>query len=168
MSDAFVGEIRMFGFNWAPKGWAACQGQILPVQQNAALFSLLGVQFGGDGQRTFGLPDFQGRMPVHVNQGSGLLQGQKGGSESVTLTSAQMPQHTHILSGDNEAGVVVLKPQSVFANSGEPSYNSSGTLVPLNAGTCSPAGGGQAHSNIQPSLCVGFCIALTGYYPSRN
>lgn len=168
MSDQFIGEIRMFGFNWAPKGWAACQGQLLPVNTNQALFSLLNVQFGGNGSTTFGLPDFQGRMPVHVNQASGLSQGQKGGSESVTLTSTQMPPHTHTLSGDNEAGLVVLQPQSVFANSGEPSYNNSGTLVPLNSGTCSPVGGGQAHNNIQPSLCVGFCIALTGLYPARN
>lgn len=168
MSDPFVGEIRMFSFNWAPRGWASCNGQTLPIQQNAALYSLLGTQFGGNGSTNFCLPDFQGRMPVHVKQASGLAQGQKGGSESVTLTSTQMPQHTHTLSGANEAGLVVLQPQSVFSNSGEPSYNNTGTLVPLNTGTCSTAGGGQAHSNIQPSLCVGFCIALTGVYPSRN
>ncbi len=167
MSDPFIGEIRMFGFNWAPRGWASCNGQILPIQQNAALYSLLSTQFGGDGKVNFGLPDFRGRMPLHP--GSGMSQGEKGGAETVAVSSTNVPPHTHTMVAVSTTGTqVVLQPPVVFAGSQEPTYIAAGTYVAMHPGTCSITGGSQPHNNIQPSLCIGFCIALSGMYPSRN
>lgn len=167
MSDPFVGEIRMFGFSWAPKGWASCKGQLLAINQNQALYALLGVQFGGDGKINFNLPDFQGRMPIHSAQG--YPQGKKDGNETVTLTNTNLPQHTHAMNAVSTPGTAVAFPAPVvFAASQEPTYINTGTYVALNPGTCSSTGGSQAHSNIQPSLCIGFCIALQGIFPARN
>jgi microcystin-dependent protein len=173
MSDPFVGEIRMFSFNWAPKNWASCSGQSLTISQNQALYSLLSTQFGGDGRTNFNLPDFRGRMPINsgrlASQGVNYVQGQTGGSENVTLTTTNLPQHNHTLVAVSSPGTVqTLTNPVLFAGSGESTYINSGTAVALNPGTCGPEGGNQGHSNIQPSLCVGFCIALLGVYPSRN
>lgn len=171
MSDPFIGEIRMFGFNWAPKNWALCNGALMQIKPNAALFSLLGTQFGGDGRATFGLPDFRGRMPLHPGSGNtrNYTQGQNGGSESVTLVNSNMPSHTHTMNAVNTVATAIGFPQPVvLAQSREPSYIPSGTPVAMNPATCGNTGGGQPHSNIQPSQCVGFCIALQGLFPSRN
>jgi microcystin-dependent protein len=169
MSDPFLGEIRMFGFNWPPVQWAVCDGQIMNIDQHGTLYSLLGVQFGGDGRTTFALPDFRGRTPVQP--GSDVLQqGQKGGYETVILAEPQLPQHTHILYADTETGKNGIGDNSVFcaSDSSEPMYYEPQSLTPMNSGTCTTAGGGRGHYNIQPSIGVGFCIALNGIYPPRN
>lgn len=171
MSEPFIGEIRMFGFNWAPHNWAICNGALLPITTNAALYSLLQTQFGGNGTSTFGIPDFRGRMPMHHGQdNTGIYdQGQFGGQETVTLTTANLPPHTHEMNAvSTPATVIPLRNPVVLAQSEEPSYIDSGTLVTMNPGTCGTSGGGQSHPNIQPSQCVGFCIALQGLYPQRN
>ncbi|MDD2800287.1 MAG: tail fiber protein [Methylobacter sp.] len=171
MSDPFVGEIRMFGFNWAPKGWASCIGQTLVISQNQALYALLGVQFGGNGTTNFNLPDFRGRMPIHagIHSGQNYIQGTVGGSDTVTLANTNLPQHTHAMNAVSTLGTAFAFPAPVvFAASQESTYINTGTYVALNPGTCSNSGGSQAHTNIQPSLCIGFCIALQGFFPARN
>ncbi len=169
MSEPFLGEIRMFGFNWAPAHWAVCDGAVMPVNQHGALFSLLGNQFGGDGLNTFALPDFRGRTPVCPDQNSWLVQGQKGGAEAVALTTAEIPYHTHTLMASMEGGGQnVIGSNSVFCVGNEQMYSEADDLVAMNPNTCGLTGGGYPHYNIQPSLGVGFCIAMQGIYPSRN
>jgi microcystin-dependent protein len=172
MADPFIAEIRMFGFNFAPVGWAACDGQLLPLAQNTALFSLLGTTYGGNGQNNFGLPNLQGACALGVGAGPGLAQrvlGEQGGQAAVSLSSAQLPGHTHRLTATaspttgSPAGALL----SATAN-GSPAYKGSGTLVPLAAGAVQPAGQGQAHENRPPSLVLMFCIALQGVYPPRG
>jgi microcystin-dependent protein len=173
MAEPFLGEIRMFGFNFAPAGWAMCNGQILPINQNTALFSLLGTFYGGDGISTFALPNLQSRVPINQGQGIGLSPyniGQTGGAESVTLSTGQMPVHTHPVACNTGGGN-----QASPAN-GFPAVESTGTSLDYHSatnGSMSPtmigaAGGGQSHTNLQPFLCVNFCIALQGIFPSRN
>lgn len=172
MSEPFVGEIRMFGFGFAPQGWALCNGQLLPISQNQALFSLLGTTYGGDGRTTFALPDMQSRVPVCQGQGPGLssyAEGQAGGAETVTLAAAQMPGHTHPVkasssaAGSDQPGGRALARSASHIYTAEPDTN-----TVLNADMLGGTGGGQPHGNIQPYLAVNFCIALTGIFPPRN
>jgi len=172
MADPFVGEIRMFAGNFAPRGWALCDGQLLSVSQNDALFSLLGTVYGGDGRTTFGLPDLRGRIPVHAGQGPGLSQrrlGEKGGQEQVTLNVNEWPSHTHAFRASkaigakaNPTGQVVAAGPSVklFTQSPPNAYLASTALTSV--------GGGQPHSNVMPFLGINFIIALVGVYPSRT
>lgn len=172
MSEPFVGEIRMFAGNFAPRGWAFCDGQLLAVSQNDALFSLFGTIYGGDGRTTFGLPDLRGRIPVHAGDGPGLSPrrlGAKGGAESVTLTVNQLPSHGHPLRGSSNTGNALNPGDALLATAQSQVYfNREEALTNLNAGSVSNAGGSQAHSNLMPFLCVHFIIALVGIYPSRH
>jgi microcystin-dependent protein len=174
MSENFVGEIRMFGGNYAPIKWAMCEGQLLPVSQNDALFSLLGTIYGGDGMTTFALPDLRGRVPIHMGQGPGLTDrriGQKFGSENVTLTGQNLPNHTHTLnaaSGDGTSNNPAANVLGASTNTVQ-IYNSTSTApVSMNAAAVGSTGGSQAHSNLMPTQCVNFIIALYGIYPSRS
>ncbi|WP_269580827.1 phage tail protein [Roseibium sp. Sym1] len=171
MSEPFLAEIRLIGFNFAPRGWAFCDGQILPINQNQSLYSLLGTTYGGDGRTSFALPDLRSRTPIHRSSGHSL--GQKSGAETVTLTAAQIPAHTHAVKASSLAGNSnqpmgrVLAAPSSAANL---TYRApeAATSTPMRSGTVSNAGGSQAHNNMQPYLTVNFCIALQGLFPSRN
>lgn len=168
MSDPFIGEVRLFGGNYAPNGWALCDGQLLPIAQNEALFSLLGTTYGGDGQTTFALPDLRGRCAPHP--GGGVLQGETGGSEVVTLQAAQMPVHTH--AARCATGGSTGKPGGAYwASEGSGNaapYSTTQNGTALAAGAVQSAGGAQPHENMQPFLAMNFIIALFGIYPSRN
>jgi len=166
MSTPFLAEIRIVGFTFAPRGWALCDGQILPINQNQALYSLLGTTYGGDGRTTFALPDMRGRTPIHVASGHPL--GQRSGNETDTLTTNELPQHTHS-----------LQASSNNANSNDPSGNLWGAQdrgtkfgsqinATMNSASLSRVGGSQAHNNMQPFLTLNFAIALQGLFPSRN
>jgi microcystin-dependent protein len=174
MTDPFVAEIRIFPFNFAPRGWAFCDGQIMPISQNTALFSLLGTTYGGDGRTTFALPDLQGRVPVHPGQGPGLSPrdlGEQGGSETVTLLQSEIPAHTHALAASAAAGVARSPSGELFANEsgGVNSYAPLGAPTALlAAAACAAAGGDQPHNNLAPYLTVNFCIALQGIFPPRG
>ena len=167
--EPFLGQIQAFGFNFAPRGWAHCNGQLLPISQNEALFSLLGTTYGGDGRTTFGLPDLRSRVPVHQGQGTGLSNrpmGQRSGVEAVTLSAAEMPSHNHSLHGIKKAGQSAGPEYGVVRDDYAPS---SGTPnVSLGTNTVMPTGGNQAHYNMQPYLVINYCIALEGLYPSRS
>ncbi|MFT7326078.1 MAG: microcystin-dependent protein [Ilumatobacter sp.] len=164
MSEPFIGEIRMVGFSFAPQGWAFCDGQLLPINQNEVLYSLLETTFGGDGQTSFALPDLRGRTPMHV--GNWYQQGQQGGYESVTLTTAQMPAHTHGAQGAG-ADATTTDPSGALLAQTAGLYRAydAATSVALRSGTLTNTGGGQAHNNMQPYLAINFCIALQGIYP---
>lgn len=168
MSEPFIGEIQIFAFDFAPKGWASCNGQILPIAQNQALFSLLGTTYGGNGQTTFALPDLRGRVPIHPDN-AGFTQGQVSGSEGVTLLVSQIPAHTHSVSAQAASGTVAT-PVGNFPGqlpAGRAIFsNTAGSQ--MNAGAVSNAGGSQPHSNMQPYTVLNICIALTGIFPSRN
>jgi microcystin-dependent protein len=172
MSEPFVGEIRMFGFNFAPQGWALCNGQLLPINQNQALFSLLGTTYGGDGRTTFALPNMQSRVPVCQGQGPGLssyAEGQAGGTETVTLAATQMPGHTHPVKASSSAAASGQPEGRALARSASHIYTAKpDTSTVMNADMLGDAGDGQPHNNIQPYLAVNFCIALNGIFPSRN
>jgi microcystin-dependent protein len=171
MAEPFLSEIRIMSFVFAPKGWALCNGQLLPINQNQALFSLLGTTFGGDGRVNFALPDLRGRTPIHV--GSGHTLGERGGASAHTLSIAEIPQHTHALLASSSAGNSV-NPR--FSNVGhvlaqEPGNAYSSTaqnVAALNPGSVSNVGGSQAHLNMQPFLTLSFSIALQGIFPSPN
>jgi microcystin-dependent protein len=166
MSQPFMGEIKIISWNFAPKGWALCNGQLLPINQNQALFSLLGTTYGGNGQTTFGLPDQRGRAPVHVGQG--LIQGQAAGEEFHTLISSEMPAHNHLVSAStNTTGQTNTPTGNIFGPSNVVVYNTvaNTTLIPSEV---SNVGGSQPHENRQPFLVVNFIIALQGIFPSRN
>ena len=176
MTQPFLGEIRQFPWDWAVRGWALCQGQILSIQQNAALFSLLGTTYGGNGVTTFALPDLRGRAAVGQGHGPGLglvSMGQVDGTETVTLTAQQMPQHTHVMQGStNDAGKAPVN-NSMFAHDSDADVNylapyNGSTQQPIAPATISTAGGTQPHSNIQPYLGTNYSIALQGIFPSRN
>ncbi len=174
MADPFVAEIRIFPFNFAPKGWAWCDGQILPLSQNTALFSLLGTTYGGNGKSNFALPDLQGRAPMHPGQGPGLSLhdlGETGGSETVTLLESETPAHTHNLMANNEPGVVaeLNYPDPALAL-GQTTENLFATSAPniMDGGAVAPAGGDQPHNNLMPYLTFYFCIALQGVFPPRT
>ena len=173
MSDPFVAEIRIFPFNFAPKGWAFCNGQLLPISQNTALFSLLGTNYGGDGRSTFGLPNLQGRAVMHPGQGPGLSPrslGETGGSDTVTLLQSQMPSHTHALVASNEIGEDRKAAGEAAARStGGPLYGPvPATPVALAVESVSVLGGSQPHNNLMPYLTLNFCIALQGVFPPRS
>ena len=175
MADPFVAEIRIFPFNFAPKGWAWCNGQLMPLSQNTALFSLLGTTYGGNGKSNFALPDLQGRSPMHPGQGPGLSLhdlGETGGSETVTLLESEIPAHSHTLNATNEDGTQgTLASNVTLATSvGGMLYqtNTSSNLVSMNPVDLTPAGGSQPHNNLQPYLVFYFCIALQGVFPPRG
>jgi microcystin-dependent protein len=171
--DPFVGEIRVAGFNFAPTGWAQCNGQLLPLSQNTALFSLLGTFYGGDGKSTFALPNFEGRVPVHQGQGPGLSLydlGEETGTEAVTLLQNEMPVHTHTLQARNDpAELQAPAPDRAMARSTAGfAYNTANPNVNLAIQAVSIAGGSQPHNNYMPSLVLNFIIALQGIYPARQ
>lgn len=173
MSEPFLAEVRIVGFNFAPRGWAFCDGQILPINQNQSLYSLLGTTYGGDGRTTFALPDLRGRTPIHVgrsNGGGDHRLGQKSGEETHTLAVNEMPQHTHILQAStSDTGRVADPSGNVLGKSASDLYSDSLTgLIPMGAGSVTNVGGSQAHDNMQPYLALNFCIALQGLFPSRN
>ncbi len=173
MSDQFVAEIRIFPFNFPPKGWAFCDGQLMPISQNTALFSLLGTTYGGDGKSTFALPNLQGRTPMQQGQGAGLQErvlGEMGGVDSVTLLTSEMPAHNHALRASVEPGDnTVPSPQMALGVSAGATAYVSGTpnLQPMSTSALPPAGGSVPHTNMQPYLTMSFCIALQGIFPPR-
>ncbi len=174
MSTPFIGEIKMFAGTFAPRGYALCDGQLLAVSQNDALFSLLGTTYGGDGRTTFGLPDLRGRVPIHAGSGPGLTPrhlGVKTGAENVTLTTQQIPSHTHTLTASTAAG------GESSPNNAQPAQSTSAVylkdpiamaVVDLDNPSIAPVGGSQQHTNMQPFQCINFIIALQGIYPSRS
>jgi microcystin-dependent protein len=166
MSEPFLAEIKIFGFNFAPRGWAMCDGQILPINQYQSLYSLLGTTYGGDGRTTFGLPDLRGRVPLH--EGSGYNLGMRSGVENVALNAAQIPSHTHQLNATANAATTNSPAGTVFATSPDDRYAPAADLVNTASGAVANNTGGQAHDNMQPSLVLNFCIALQGLFPSRN
>ena len=170
MSEPFMAEIKLMSFNFPPKGWAFCNGQLLPINQNQALFSLLGTTFGGNGQTNFALPDLRGRVPLHVGQGFTL--GQGGGEQAHTLSIAELPQHQHLMQASSTLGNApvpnVAGVGTVLAATPNLIYGPPGNLAALNAGTVASVGGSQAHINMQPYLTLSFCIALQGIFPSPN
>lgn len=173
MSDAFVGEIRMFGGSFAPRGHALCDGQLLAISQNNALFSLLGTIYGGDGRTTFGLPDLRGRVPLHQGAGQALSQrnlGSKAGSERTGLSAAQLPAHGHeLMASTNDADDSNPLTHTTATATATAIYGGTGTPVDLHAdGITDHVGGGQQHDNVMPYQCINFIIALVGVFPSRD
>lgn len=172
MSEPFVGEVRMFAGNFAPRGWAFCDGQLLSVNQNDALFSLLGTIYGGDGRNTFGLPDLRGRSPLHAGSGPGLSPrrlGAKGGAESVTLTVNQLPSHTHGLQASTSPATSPNPQGQVLSETVTDRVYSSRTQdVNMASSSITNVGGSRSHTNLMPFLCINFIIALFGIYPSRQ
>lgn len=173
MADPFVAEIRIFPFNFAPKGWAWCDGQLLPLSQNTALFSLLGTTYGGNGKSNFALPDLQGRAPMHPGQGPGLSLhdlGETGGSETVSLLESEIPAHSHALRASLDDGdLAIPAPSRTLAKSQQANaYSTTATLAAMAAEALAPAGGDQPHNNLMPYLTFYFCIALQGVFPPRT
>jgi microcystin-dependent protein len=166
MAEPFLSEIRIMSFGFAPKGWALCNGQLLPINQNQALFSLLGTTFGGDGRVNFALPDLQGRTPIHV--GNGHILGERGGQQAHTLTIGELPQHTHVMSGTSTTGTLNVNNGNILGVSQTPVYSAPQSLTALNPASVTSIGGNQAHLNMQPFLTLNFCIALQGIFPSQN
>jgi microcystin-dependent protein len=167
MAEPFLSEIRIMSFGFAPKGWALCNGQLLPINQNQALFSLLGTVYGGNGQTNFGLPNLQGNVPIHMGQDFTL--GQKGGEQAHTLSIPEMTAHFHIAQGYSQNGDQVSPGGNLVAQvNGLYAGPNSANVVALAAATISNIGGSQAHLNMQPFLVLTFCIALQGIFPSRN
>jgi microcystin-dependent protein len=165
MSEPFLSEIRIMSFNFAPKGWAMCNGQLLPINQNQALFALLGTTYGGNGQTTFALPDLRGRTPMH--EGSGHTLGEKGGEQAHTLSIAELPTHTHIAQASPTNANTPIAANNVLAAANN-LYSQPTNLTPLEPSTITNVGGSQAHLNMQPFLTLTFCIALQGIFPSQN
>jgi microcystin-dependent protein len=170
MGTPYMGELRMFGFGWPPKGWALCDGALHPINQNQALFSLLGTTYGGNGQTTFALPDLRGRVPLHS---SAIVQGAKVGHESVTLTQSQMPTHTHLVVADTTQapdadGNMPSPTRRLAASSPGNVYGAARNLAPMDPGFVSNVGGSQPHPNMQPFLTLSWCIAMQGIFPSRS
>jgi microcystin-dependent protein len=174
MADPFVAEIRVFPFNFAPKGWAWCDGQLLPLSQNTALFSLLGTTYGGNGKSNFALPDLQGRAPMHPGQGPGLSLhdlGETGGSETVTLLESEMPSHSHSLraaASDPGEDRIPGPTEALARSTGGLLYGNAASLVPMSDVALTPAGGDAPHNNMQPYLTLYFNIALQGVFPPRT
>jgi microcystin-dependent protein len=165
MAEPFLSEIRIMSFVFAPKGWSLCNGQQLPINQNQALFSLLGTTFGGNGQTTFALPDLRGQTPIHV--GSGHTLGEKGGSQSVTLSIAQIPTHVHVAQASTTAANQPSAANALLAKALN-LYAGPTSLTTISPTTITSVGGSQAHLNMQPYLTLSFCIALQGIFPSQN
>jgi microcystin-dependent protein len=181
MSNPFLAEIRIFPFNFAPRGWAFCDGQILPLSQNTALFSLLGTNYGGDGKSNFALPNLQGSAPINAGQGPGLTErfiGEQGGLATVTLLHSEIPAHSHGLVADTSDGTTSIPTANLIANGnwndgtgntgGLQTYTTTAQNVQTLAGDLLPAGGSQPHNNLMPYLTLNFCIALQGVYPPRS
>ncbi len=170
MSNPFLSEIRICSFNFAPKNWALCNGQLLPINQNQALFALLGTTYGGDGRTNFALPNLQGRVPIHM--GSSFTLGKRGGEETHTIIASEMPAHIHLAGSTSSAGTQT-KPQSAYPANAAPAqiYSTGGAgmqAVAMSSAMISSVGGSQAHENRQPYLVLSFCIALAGIFPSQN
>lgn len=166
MADPFLGEIKMTGFGFAPRGWALCNGQLLPINQNQALFSLFGTSYGGDGRTTFALPNLQGRTPIH--QSASSQAGTAGGESTHTLSVAEMPAHVHQVSASSRPGTQPVPVDAYLAQAAPANpYIAPASPAPMSATTLAIAGGGQAHPNMQPYLAVTFCVALMGVFPSR-
>jgi microcystin-dependent protein len=162
----FMSEVKIISWNFAPKGWAFCNGQLLPINQNQALFSLLGTFYGGDGRTTFALPDLRGGTAIH--QGSGFTIGQKGGEEFHTLNQSEMPQHLHPMSGISQDGTVQIPTGAFLGAAGAQPYHGATNLVAMDPASITSVGGSQPHENRQPFLVLNFIIALQGVFPSRN
>jgi microcystin-dependent protein len=171
-AEPFIGEIMMVGYTFCPRSWAEANGQLVSINENPALYSLYGTTFGGDGRTTFALPDLRGRVPMHVGQGSGLLNralGQQGGSETNTLTANQLLAHSHSLNGTTAAANAVDPLGNVLANTGRSdTYTTSAPNAQMSSGAIGATGGGQAVNNMQPFLTIRYCVALNGIFPSRN
>ena len=171
MSEPFVAEIRIFAGNFAPRGWAFCNGQLLPVSQNTALFSLIGTTYGGDGRTTTALPNLEGRAPMHPGRGPGLTSrrlGERGGVETVTLSEAQMPNHNHTLRADPRPAVENDAANFYWARASNLWSDTARAETPLSDAALANTGGSQAHDNMQPYLAINYIIALVGLYPSRS
>jgi len=164
MAEPFLSEVRIMSFVFPPKGWALCNGQLLPINQNQGLFSLLGTTFGGDGRVNFALPDLRGRTPIHV--GSGHTLGERGGEQSHTLSIAELPTHTHVAQAQPTTNNTQLPPVNALLAQASNVYRTPDNLVSLNPATIANVGGSQAHLNMQPFLTLSFCIALQGIFPS--
>ena len=173
MASPYVGEIRMFGASFAPAGWAMCNGALLAISQNDTLFNLIGTTYGGDGQQTFGLPDLQGRIPVHQGQGPGITQayqiGEKGGVESVTISTNQLPAHNHAFVASTDGGTSGVPTSRMPATNLQTKlYSQFPPTNAMNAAALQPAGGSQPHENMMPFLVITFIISLFGVFPSQN
>jgi microcystin-dependent protein len=166
MAEPFLAELRMMSFVFPPKGWALTNGQLLPINQNQALFSLLGTTFGGDGRVNFGLPNLQGLTPIHMGQGFTL--GERGGEQSHTLSISEIPTHIHVAQGTNTVGASAPPANNILANTPAKIYDGPANLTSLQPGTLGNTGGSQAHLNMQPFLTLSFCIALQGIFPSQT
>src|SRR5512140_501828 len=167
MAEPFLGEIRMMSFGFPPKGWATCDGQLMQINLNQALFSLLGTTYGGDGRVTFGLPDLQGRTPIH--QGAGHTLGERGGEQAHTLSISEVPTHTHTLNGTSNPGTLVIAAGNLPGTTPSQMYQAPDVnLAAMNAASIANVGGSQAHLNMQPFLVFNFCIALQGIFPSQT
>ena len=171
MSSPFVGEIRMFGGNFAPAGWAFCNGQLIPISENDALFNLIGTTYGGDGQATFALPNLQSRLPMHAGSGSGLTTrtlGESGGVETVTLTTSQIPAHSHVPQAVSGSGNQATPQNGVWAGAATSRYSSSAPNLAMNASLINNDGGSQPHDNMMPFLAINFILSLFGIFPSQT
>jgi len=166
MAEPFLSEIRLMSFGFPPKGWALCNGQLLPINQNQALFSLLGTTYGGDGRVNFGLPNLQGRVPIH--EGGGHSLGERGGEQGHTLSNPEIPQHVHTLAASSTEGNSGVPASGVLATARSEIYRPPANLTSAHPATLASVGGSQAHLNMQPFLTLNFCIALQGIFPSQN
>lgn len=166
MAEPFLSEIRIMSFGFPPKGWALCNGQLLPINQNQGLFSLLGTTYGGDGRVNFGLPNLQGRVPIHM--GSGHTLGERGGEQGHTLSISEIPTHTHVLQGTTATTNPQPVPVNAYLAPTASMYHAPTNLTSLNPGSVANVGGSQAHLNMQPFLVLNFCIALQGIFPSQT
>ena len=174
MGEPYIGEIRIFAGTFAPAGWAMCQGQLMPISENDALFTLIGTTYGGDGQETFGIPDLQGRAPMHAGKGPAVSQtyviGEKAGVESVTVTAQQTPIHNHALLASNQIGQQAQPQNAMYAQVSTGTLYSEpfDPLVSMNANMLTPVGGSQPHENLQPYLCITFILSLFGVFPPQT
>jgi microcystin-dependent protein len=167
MSDPYIGEVKLISFNFPPKGWAFCNGQLMQINQNQALFSLFGTMYGGDGRVTFALPNLQGRVPIHM--GGGHNQGEVGGEQAHTLTKNEMPQHLHFVTVDTDPGTASPTGSSRYAASTSVAlYAPPNNLTAMDPNVIGNIGGSQPHQNMQPYLCINFVVALVGIFPSQN
>lgn len=172
MPEPYIGEIRMFAGSFAPAGWAFCNGQLIPISENDALFTLIGTTYGGDGQETFALPNLQSRVPIHAGQGPGLNNytlGEAAGVETVTLSTQQIPVHTHAMIATGDVGALNTPTSNILAQcAGVKTYSAAAPNTPLNAQAVTPVGGSQPHENMQPFLVISFIISLFGRFPNQN